>query len=1125
MKIKKIFVPLILLLVLLAVLTACNFASNGPYFVTYVVDGNVEKTATISNFAEIDEFYTPNKTGFDFVGWFFDKNFENQFIDKSKTTNKIILYAKFTQKTLTVDFVANGKVIDSQSVLYGESAVAPNPPELDSYTFDGWDKDFDCVTDNLTINAIYSQSSSYVATFTLDGKTIYTAPFNGGDKTATIAEKAVEYLDIPDGLEFFKWTTLLDKDITEKFPSKNITYKAVLRVADIGATVDSTIGDTVEYTADTLNFAVKHKEYGGITYGYTWYIDGTSFGNTKEVSLPTPKIGEHTVKVIINANSLVAEPNSQTLTHKFEVTPATVNNVSVKENSAIYDGKSHSLVLDTMAGDVVEYSLDGNQWTKTLSFVNAGEYDVYVKLTRANYLPYQTENPIKFTIQKRNVTGVIAPTTISYGDDLPTSYKINYSGFIGNDNQSVFSGAIAFTPSIDNSLALGTFSVSGDATNFIADNYTLSLVDGTLNITKRVLVVTAENKDIEFGDDMPMLTISYVGFAPGENTSDLDTVPTLSCSYVAGVSPIGKYTISVVGGSGTNYQIIAKSGTLAVSKKSVTITADDGRVTYGNAFNTTNHKYTHNGILSGDTVNVTYTTNYSAGSGADKTYTITPHASHPNYVFKFVAGTLTVERKSATITLSNATVKYGNHASRISATVDGVINGDTLDYAVYCDYIAGVSPVGIYPISATLGINPNYDIIVKNGTLTVEKRQLTFYLSTETEKSWSNSAWYNSGLCQEHTATGTLLLTSKDLGRHVYPTNYIWSDEFDIVDANNESVLSNYESIFNISVTLVSHQFDFVHEDKTVVYDGKRHSVEIMDIDPSVTDYTVAYRVADGNWQTTAPHFTNAGSHVVEYRITAGTTTVYGNITLTILPKELTVTVDNAVKIYGNATPTFTGTVDGIVSGDNVSIAYHLANNVFAKNAGTYVITASFDGAHPNYTLKVINGTYTIEKRKATVQANDMSVFYSGKADFNGHTSTISGVIAGDTVDVNYTTNYRVGDWGGTYTITPHAVNDNYTFTLVNGKLTVKAFETTVIWQKESSYSYTGKEYVVSAYFYDAQGNQIVATISVSGQGDKIVEVGDYILTATAEGQGFILTNATAQITVKKADYVESTAI
>ena len=89
----------------------------------------------------------------------------------------------------------------------------------------------------------------------------------------------------------------------------------------------------------------------------------------------------------------------------------------------------------------------------------------------------------------------------------------------------------------------------------------------------------------------------------------------------------------------------------------------------------------------------------------------------------------------------------------------------------------------------------------------------------------------------------------------------------------------------------------------------------------------------------------------------------------------------------------------------------------------------------------------------------------------------------------------------------------------------MKAFETTVIWQRESSYSYTGKEYVVSAYFYDAQGNRIDATISVSGQGDKIVEVGDYILTATANGQGFILTNATAQVTVKKADYVETTSI
>lgn len=1119
---KKLFVPLILVLMLLAVLTACNLASSGPYSVTYVVDGNVEKTAVIQKFADIDEFYTPDKEGFNFDGWFFDKNFENQFADNSRTTNQIILYAKFSKKSFTVEFVADGNVIDTQTVLYGESAVAPSDPDG---AFEGWDKDFSCVTEDLTVNAIFSQETLYTATFTLDGKTIHTATFSGGDKTATIAQKAASKLDIPEGLEFLKWTTLLDKDITETFPSKNVTYKAVLGVAEIDATIDTAIGNQMEYSTNSISFGVKHKEYSGITYGYNWYIDGTSFANTKEATLPSQKVGEHTIKVIINASSTIAESKSQTLTHKFTVTAATLEEVSVKENSAVYDGKAHSLVLDTMAGDVVEYSLDGSQWSKTLSFVNAGEYDIYVKLTRANYLPYQTETPIKFTVEKRNITGTIAPTTISYGDELPTAYKINYSGFLGNDNQSVFSGVINFTPSVENSLTLGTYKVSGDTTNFVADNYTLSLTDGTLNITKRVLVVTAENKDIEFGDNMPMLTVSYVGFAPGENTSDLDTVPTISCSYVAGVSPIGKYTISIVGGSDANYQIIAKSGTLTVSKKAVTITANDGSVTYGSAFNTTGHGYTHNGILSGDTVSVTYTTDYSAGAGADKTYTITPHASHPNYVFKLVAGTLTVERKSATITLSNATVKYGDHASGITASIDGVITGDTLDYAIYCEYLAGVSPVGTYPISATLGVNTNYDIIVKNGSLTVEQRQLTVYLSTETENSWSNSVWYNSGLCQGHNATGTLLLTATDLGRHVYPTNYIWGKEFDIVDAEDESVLSNYNVTFNISVKLVQHAFDFSHEDKTVVYDGKRHSVEITDVDPALTDYTIEYRVEDGSWQSTAPSFTNAGAHIVEYRIITNTTSILGNITLTILPKELTVTVDNATKVYGNATPTFTGTIDGVVYGDNVNIAYHLANNIFAKNAGEYIITASFDGAHPNYTLKVINGTYTIEKRKATIQANDMSVFYSGKADFNGHTSTISGVVAGDAIAITYTTNYKVGDWGGVYTITPHAVNDNYTFTLINGKLTVKSFETTVIWQRESFYSYTGNEYIVTAYFYDAQGNRIDATISASGQGDKIVEVGDYILTASSNGQGFILTNATAQVTVKKADYVETTAI
>ncbi len=61
----------------------------------------------------------------------------------------------------TVTFVDyDGRIIDTQLVKYGESAVAPESPSRESdakymYTFKGWDTDFSDVTYSITVTAIY----------------------------------------------------------------------------------------------------------------------------------------------------------------------------------------------------------------------------------------------------------------------------------------------------------------------------------------------------------------------------------------------------------------------------------------------------------------------------------------------------------------------------------------------------------------------------------------------------------------------------------------------------------------------------------------------------------------------------------------------------------------------------------------------------------------------------------------------------------------------------------------------------------------------------------------------------------------------------------------------------------
>ena len=54
-----------------------------------------------------------------------------------------------------VDF--NGDILKSDSVEYGQSAVAPDDPSRDGYEFTGWDKTFNYITSDLTVTAQYKE--------------------------------------------------------------------------------------------------------------------------------------------------------------------------------------------------------------------------------------------------------------------------------------------------------------------------------------------------------------------------------------------------------------------------------------------------------------------------------------------------------------------------------------------------------------------------------------------------------------------------------------------------------------------------------------------------------------------------------------------------------------------------------------------------------------------------------------------------------------------------------------------------------------------------------------------------------------------------------------------------------
>ncbi len=73
--------------------------------------------------------------------------------------NAAIHFLGATKYTVTfVDY--NGTVLKTETVSEGEAATPPTEPTRDGYTFTGWDKAFDAVSEDLTVRATYALAST-----------------------------------------------------------------------------------------------------------------------------------------------------------------------------------------------------------------------------------------------------------------------------------------------------------------------------------------------------------------------------------------------------------------------------------------------------------------------------------------------------------------------------------------------------------------------------------------------------------------------------------------------------------------------------------------------------------------------------------------------------------------------------------------------------------------------------------------------------------------------------------------------------------------------------------------------------------------------------------------------------
>lgn len=858
--------------------------------------------------------------GMHFAKW--DKDF-------SKVTEDIEVSAVYELNVYTVTFKNGETTIKVVEVKHGDPATPPNVFDTATKKFVGWDEDFSKVTSDRIVNAKFETKKFTLTFINFDGRSVYTEEVEYGasiDSHFETADSAATETYDEAILEYDGWYKADGKRIDEldlpKMPAQNLTLtlKLSLKASAIG---DFTVNTSADFTFTENNsakFTVTPNEgttlHEGVTYKYIWTINKDNViyktEETAESSLTLQNLaaGKYlaTVKIVASMENCGTVEEDFTAGKTLIVSRADISGITVTGGTFDYGDKTAKIEINGLReGDVITYKEERDEGFKEnvkLSELNVGEYGYYVRVDRgANYNPF-TSGKITVKINKATVSATVTP-------DKDTLYY--------GDN----------LPSL-------TATINGE-TYKIESGYTLQLKDSMQAITGSV--------------------------ANNVGTYNIENVDK---SVLFAKYPEQNYNIA-----------LTTVGTITINKANLTVTIDSvtidklNTLTYGDDLPEITYTFSELKLSDAESdftvsVDTKYTTKADAG---DYTLTATVSGEKTKY-YNITVNTVEfkVNKKAATITIDKVNdITYGDKVPVLSAMVDGVLDGDSLSYTLETNYTVGAR-IGEY--TASVKFNPeaaenkNYAITATGTTFTVGTKDLTIKLNNTPTvaigKTYTVEAEHldKTELVAGDTVTGYVTIT-KDVAGTYNADNF---DKTNLVVTNADCYVISYE----MSVTFVEVTFAIEFPNVTVTYDGQPHGVKVTKTDDS-KNYTITYGTTENDCTlNNSPEYTNAGPYTIFFKVVDNETQAdyVGYITLTINKKAVEIKVEDVTITYGG-TPAYSHTVTGLVDGETLS---GKADYIGAgTDAGEYEISVSGLSAGDNYTVTVVPGKLTINKKPATV--------------------------------------------------------------------------------------------------------------------------------------------------------------
>mgnify|MGYP001106270004 CR=1 FL=1 len=902
---------------------------------------NIKYTASLKSY----ENYTPARPSelpnyYLFGGWYKDKACTTKFdFNTEKMPNaNLQIYAKWTAKKINLTYNLNTPDGTSKKV-NGDvaagtiaSTVLPSATTISDYSFAGWyyaDGNGNITKDAFNANEAITKDTSVIGKWLYNGE--LTVVYDPGEEGSNA-----------------------------KVPTDSNIYAGGAKV-------------TVAKNATTTS----KKKFLGWELNRNLYHPGDAFEVNKDLAKDN--------NVITLTAVWGSEESSTTMSYNPGNGRGSVQTVPVKNNESVTLKSEKGLGYQAPEEEGKEYYFAG--WATSMEDANNG---------KATYAAGQTvhvdvngENVLYATwIEKRVITLFANSNTVPY-----TGQMQEVNGFVSLtiDGYTV-SGLNAHAQGTD----VGTYptEIKGTArvekgNQDVTNKVVVKTTPGQLTITKaETMTLTPEltGKDAEKEyDSKPLSGGATASVTKGTKiTYSTDGGKTWS-ETLPSITNVGTLNVTAKA-ENKNYKDVTVDYTLKVTRKAVTVTADNKSKVFGEKDPELTATVT--GTIGKDTVE--YTLSRKAGEDVG-TYTITPSgkAEQTNYKVTYATGTLTITSQSIDPGTDPEKPNPDYTGAKVNSPSDEVYDGkehkwiptvtDKADKKLEAgkDYTVEYSTknfkdVGTIDVTIT-GIG-NYSGTVKR-SYKVTPKEYTVTTDSAT-KIYSGTALTAGGKVEGIVSGETVEFTTTGSQTEVGTSKNTYELVWKSAKATNYTLAK--ESIGKLTVkakSIVPDDKDTPESDKTGItvsepsdskYDGKEHKEVLTVTDTKTgkelvagTDYSVTY----------SSDLVNAGTVKVTV---AGLGNYSGSFTKTykITKRSVTLTSATVSKVYDGSALTNTSITvsgDGFVEGEGASYEVTGSQTEVGNSANAFEYKLNEKTLASNYNITKVVGTLTITAAPAPV--------------------------------------------------------------------------------------------------------------------------------------------------------------